>query len=286
VSSLKKDGWFMFSLRFWGVRGSVSVASPDTVAFGGHTSCIEIRAGNRLLIIDSGTGIRNLGKNLIAEKNGPITADIFFTHSHRDHIVGFAVFGPFFIKENIFRIYGPLSQSGKNIQKVLETAFSIDYWPIGISDMPAALEWHDIHEGCLDMGGGLTVKSLLLEHPAPTLGYRFEYEGKSMVIAIDHEGYTPRNEKVVSFLRDADLVVLDAQYTEEEYFQSKQGWGHNSFEKAIATAEEAGVKKTLVFFHHDPDRTDKQLVKLEKKYAKQTKIENVYAARENAVFEV
>jgi phosphoribosyl 1,2-cyclic phosphodiesterase len=276
----------MFSLRFWGVRGSISVASPDMSVYGGHTSCIEIRAGNRLLIIDAGTGIRGLGNSLMAQKSEPVNADIFFTHSHLDHIEGFFMFRPLFVERNTFRIYGPLSQSGKKIKETIDAVFSADYWPVGISDIKAALEWHKQQEGTGDMGGGLTIKSMLLEHPAPNLGYRFEYGGKSLALIFDHEGYSPHNAKVISFLQDADLVVIDSQYTEEEYNQCKQGWGHNSFEKAIATAEEAGVKKTLVFFHHDPDRTDKQLAALEKKYARQTKIENVYAARENAVLEV
>jgi phosphoribosyl 1,2-cyclic phosphodiesterase len=169
---------------------------------------------------------------------------------------------------------------------VIDTVFSKDYWPVGLSVITAALEWNDLEEGACDLGDGVTVKSLLLEHPAPSLGYRIEYEDKSIAFIFDHEGYSPRNEKVISFLRDADLAVIDSQYTEEEYYKRKQGWGHNSFEKALATAEEAGVKETLVFFHHDPDRTDKQLSALEKKYRNKTKIKNVYAAKENAVFEV
>jgi phosphoribosyl 1,2-cyclic phosphodiesterase len=276
----------MFSLRFWGVRGGISVASPDMAVFGGNTTCVEIHAGNRLLIIDSGTGIRNLGNSLAARENGPVNADVFLTHSHLDHISGFVMFQPFFDKQNTFRIYGPLSRSGKKMNEVINTLFIADYWPIGLSALTAALEWRDLQESTYDIGDGVTVKTLLLEHPAPNFGYRIEFEGKCMAFIFDHEGYLPSNEKVVSFLRDADLVVMDSQYTEKEYYQNKQGWGHNSFEKAIATAEEAGVKNTLIFFHHDPDRTDEQLYALEKKYARQTKIKNVYAAKENAVFEV
>jgi phosphoribosyl 1,2-cyclic phosphodiesterase len=276
----------MFFLRFWGVRGAISVASPDTAVFGGHTTCIEIHAGNRLLIIDAGTGIRNLGRSLIAQKNEPINADIFISHSHLDHISGFFMFQPFFDKNNTFRIYGPLSRSGKKMKEVVNTLFTADYWPVSLSHLTATFEWHDIQEGVYDIGDGITIKTLPLEHPAPNFGYRIEFEGKSMAFIFDHEGYLPSNQKVISFLHNADLAVMDSQYTEEEYYQNKQGWGHSSFEKAIATAEEAGVKKTLVFFHHDPDRTDEQLAALEKKYAQQTKIKNACAARENAVFEV
>jgi phosphoribosyl 1,2-cyclic phosphodiesterase len=254
--------------------------------YGGHTTCVEIRAGKRLLIVDCGTGIYGLGNSLTEQKSRAVNADIFFTHSHLDHIEGFLMFKPFFVKKNTFHIHGPRSQSGKNIEETIGTVFSPDYWPVGISDIMAKLEWHDIYEGTYDMGGGLVVKTQFLEHPAPNIGYRFEYEGKSIVLVFDHEGYSANNVKVVSFLKDADLAVLDSQYTEEEYYRYKQGWGHNSFEKAIATAEEADVRKTLLLFHHDPDRTDEQLAALEKKYACKTKIENVYAAKENAVYEV
>jgi phosphoribosyl 1,2-cyclic phosphodiesterase len=276
----------MFFLRFWGVRGSISVARPDMTVYGGHTTCIEIRAGKRLLIIDCGTGIYGLGNSLMGQKSECVNADIFFTHSHFDHIEGFLMFKPFFVKKNTFRIHGPRSRSGRNIEETISSVFSPDYWPVGLSDITAKLEWRDIQEGVYDMGDGLVIKSQFLEHPAPNLGYRFEYGGKSIALVFDHEGYSARNAKIVSFLKDADLAVLDSQYTEAEYYKCKQSWGHNSFEKVIATAEEAGVRDTLLFFHHDPDRTDAQLSALEKKYARQTKIKNVYAAKENAVYEI
>jgi phosphoribosyl 1,2-cyclic phosphodiesterase len=272
-------------VRVWGARGSISVSGKDKVVYGGHTACIEVRAGNRLLIVDAGSGIRNLGNSLMRE-NGSIDADIFLTHTHLDHIAGLLLFEPFFRKENAFRIYGPRSRSGKTIRDTVEAFFSLDYWPIGFSYITAAIEWRDLEEGSYDMGGGLTIKTLRLEHPAPVLGYRFEHDGKNAVLVFDHESYAPGNAKVIPFLQDADLVVFDSQFTEKEYYDGKQGWGHGSFESAIATTEKAGVKKTLLFFHHDPARTDKELAVLEKKYAKQSIIENVYAAKENAVYEV
>ncbi|MDR1468281.1 MAG: MBL fold metallo-hydrolase [Spirochaetaceae bacterium] len=273
-------------VRVWGARGSISVAREDTVVYGGHTTCVEIRAGERLIIVDAGSGIRSLGKSLMAQEKGPVDADIFLSHTHLDHIAGLLMFEPFFKKKNVFRIHGPRSRSGKAIKDTIEAFFVHDYWPIGISSLTAATEWRDLEEGTYDMGGGLTVKTLLLEHPAPVLGYRFEYGGKSVALVFDHESYAPGNARVIPFLQGADLVVFDSQYTEEEYFNGKQGWGHSSFEGAIATTEKAGVKKTLLFFHHDPDRTDEALAALEKKYAKKSTIEHVYAAKENAVYEV
>jgi phosphoribosyl 1,2-cyclic phosphodiesterase len=220
------------------------------------------------------------------QEKQPIDADIFLTHTHLDHIAGLFAFKPFFNKENTFRIHGPRSLSGKSIKEVVGTAFAPDYWPIGLSGITAAIEWSDLEEGTYDLGGGLTVKTLLLEHPAPVLGYRFEYGGKTAALVFDHESYAPGNARVIPFLQGADLVVFDSQFTEEEYYAGKQGWGHSSFEGAIATVEKAGVTETLLFFHHDPDRSDKELAALEKKYAKRSTIKNVYAAKENAVYEV
>jgi phosphoribosyl 1,2-cyclic phosphodiesterase len=227
-----------------------------------------------------------LGNSLIARSQEPLDADIFISHTHRDHIEGFLMFKPIFFNGNTFRIHGPLSESGKKFKDTIEQGFTKDYWPVGFSATKAKLEWHDLKEGVYDMGGGLTVKTLLLEHPAPTLGYRFEYGGKSIVTIFDHETYAPGNDKVIPFIQGADLVIFDSPYTDEEYHQGKQGWGHSSFESAIATAEKAGIQERLIFFHHDPDRTDAELAALEKKYAKQTTIKNVCAAKENAVFEV
>jgi phosphoribosyl 1,2-cyclic phosphodiesterase len=271
-------------VRVWGARGSISVSEKDKTVYGGHTTCVEIRAGERLLIVDAGSGIRSLGNSLW--KAGPVDADIFLTHTHLDHIAGLFMFGPFFKKENTFRIHGPRSWSGKNIKDAVQAVFSPDYWPVGPSGIAAAIEWRDLEEGTYDLGGGLTVKTAQLDHPAPVLGYRFEYDGKSAALVFDHESYAPGNARVIPFLRDADFVIFDSQFTEEEYYAGKQGWGHSSFEGAIATAEKAGVKKTLLFFHHDPDRTDAELAELEKKYAKQTTIEYVCAAKENMVYEV
>jgi phosphoribosyl 1,2-cyclic phosphodiesterase len=271
-------------VRIWGARGTISVSEKEKTVYGGLTACIEIRAGERLLIVDAGSGIRRLGNSLMEQ--GIIDADIFLTHTHLDHIIGLFLFNPFFKKGNTFRVHGPRSWSGKSIRDAVELAFSQDYWPIGLSGMAATVEWRDLEEGTYDFGGGLTVKTLLLEHPAPVLGYRFEYEGKIAALIFDHESYAPGNARVIPFLQGADLVVFDSQFTEEEYYAGKQGWGHGSFEGALATAEKAGVKKTLLFFHHDPDRTDKELAALEKKYAKQSTIKNVFAAKENAVYEV
>jgi phosphoribosyl 1,2-cyclic phosphodiesterase len=284
----------MLSARFWGVRGSIPCPGIDTVVFGGNTSCIEIRADERLIIVDLGTGIRPLGDRLMANdpKGGGITADIFITHTHWDHIMGFPVFSPLFIPKNKFHIWGPVSYEDETLMSILSQQLSYRYWPVRLHELAAQIEYSTIHETILDLGRGLKVITKYLNHPILCLGYRFEYQGKSIVTAYDFEPYrnifptdrddpgydedaaregdiTAREEngRVLRFFKDADLLIYDTHYTAAEY-RSKKGWGHSTFEQGISAAREASVKK-LICFHHDPNRIDSRLEELERFYRDQ-----------------
>jgi ribonuclease BN (tRNA processing enzyme) len=259
------------------------------VIYGGNTSCLEIRADDRLVIVDVGTGIKPLGDRLMARdlKNGPINADIFISHTHWDHIMGFPMFGPLFIPGTTLRIRGPISFEDDTLESIIGTQLSYRYWPVRLSELAAKLDYEQIRETELDLGGGLKVLTNFLNHPISCLGYRFEYGGKSIVTAYDHEpfrnlfpaesadaGYSEdtaregeaaakeANEKVQTFFRGADILIHDAQYTTDEYSR-RVGWGHSSFENAIEAAAAARVRK-LVFFHHDPNHTDAHLEELER----------------------
>jgi ribonuclease BN (tRNA processing enzyme) len=259
--------------------------------FGGNTSCIELRAGSRLIIVDMGSGIRGLGSHLMANdfKQGHINADIFITHSHIDHIIGFPMFAPFFVNSSEFRVYGPVMPEGGGIQQVLELMTNYTFWPVHLSEFPAKLIFKNILETTINLGDGLTVKSILLNHPVITLGYRFEYQGKVIVITTDTEPFwnmfadktSPmynayadyegritaenKNKKLVEFIKNADIFVCDCVYTETEYQNGKRNWGHTSYETAIKNAKISGVKK-LVPYHHEPSRTDEALNKLSEQY--------------------
>jgi phosphoribosyl 1,2-cyclic phosphodiesterase len=286
----------MLSARFWGVRGSIPCPGSNTVVFGGNTSCIEIRADERLIIIDLGTGIRPLGDWLIAHelKQGYISADIFITHTHWDHIMGFPVFSPMFIPTSKFHIWGPVSYEDETLMSILSQQLSYRYWPVRLHELQAQIEYSTIRETSLDLGGGLKVITNYLNHPILCLGYRFEYQGKVIVTAYDFEPYRnifptdkddpdydetaaregdaaarEENERVLRFFKDADVLIYDAHYTAAEY-ESKKGWGHSTFEQAISSAREASVKK-LICFHHDPNRTDSQLEELESFYRNQVR---------------
>jgi phosphoribosyl 1,2-cyclic phosphodiesterase len=281
----------MLSVRFWGDRGSIPCPGPATVKYGGNTSCLEIRADKRLVIIDFGTGVKPLGDWLMANdfKKGPIDADIFITHTHWDHIMGFPMFTPIFVPTTKLRIRGPVSYEDDTLESIIGAQLSYRYWPVRASELSARIVYDQIKETSLDLGEGLWVTTKYLNHPILCLGYRFEYRGKSIVTAYDNEPFRnlfptdpadpsydeeaaregeqvakEENEKILRFFSGADVLIHDAQYTAAEY-EAHLGWGHSSYEHAINSANKADVKK-LVLFHHDPNRTDEQLEHLEAGY--------------------
>jgi phosphoribosyl 1,2-cyclic phosphodiesterase len=303
----------MLSVRFWGDRGSIPCPGPATVKYGGNTACLEIRADERLVIVDLGTGIKPLGDWLMANdfKKGPIDTDIFITHTHWDHIMGFPMFTPIFIPSSKLRIRGPVSYEDDTLESIIGAQLSYRYWPVRQSELSAHIEYDQIKETSLDLGDGLWVTTKYLNHPILCLGYRFEYKGKSIVTAYDNEPFRnlfptdpadpsydeeaaregeqvvkEENEKVLRFFLGADVLIHDAQYTTEE-FAAHLGWGHSSYEYAINSAHKSRVKK-LVLFHHDPNRTDERLEALEQEF--QAKVRGktsmeVMMAREGLVVE-
>jgi len=282
----------MFSVRFWGDRGSIPCPGPATVKFGGNTSCLEIRADERLVIVDLGTGIKPLGDYLMANdfKKGPIDTDIFITHTHWDHIMGFPMFTPIFIPTSKLRIRGPVSYEDDTLESIIGAQLSYRYWPVRQSELSADIQYDQLKETQLDLGDGLTVRTKYLNHPILCLGYRFEYQEKSIVTAYDTEPFKnlfptdpedptynedaaiegeavakEENEKILKFFEGADVLIHDSQYTQKEYEAGKVGWGHSSYEHAINSGHKAKVKN-LVLFHHDPNRSDDQLEELEQQY--------------------
>ena len=308
----------MFFVRFWGVRGSMPCPGSDTYRYGGNTACLEIRAGKtenssggRLVIIDCGTGIRLLGEELMKKDyyNSPIDADIFITHTHWDHIMGFPMFNPIFEPSTNLRIRGPVISEEDSLENIIGTQLSYKFWPVRQSELASKIEYDKLKETSFDLGDGLRVTTKYLNHSILCMGYRFEYQGKSIVTAFDHEPFRnlfpsdpsdpnydegatiegeeaarEENDKILEFIKNADILIYDSQYTAAEYKEHK-GWGHSSFDLAIETAKKANVKK-LVFFHHDPGRTDKQLNKIEKQYQKISVNTDVLMAREGLTIEV
>jgi phosphoribosyl 1,2-cyclic phosphodiesterase len=261
-----------FEVQFWGVRGSVATPGESTVKYGGNTSCVEVRAGNTRLIFDGGTGLRILGQSLLKEL--PIEAHIFFSHSHWDHIQGFPFFRPAFIPGNCFHVYGGVAPNGATMKQRLSDQMLHPNFPVPMQIMKSNLKFHDIEPGDVIAVGdeGVTVEAGFLNHPNTALGYRVSWQGHSVVYATDTEHYPDRiDENLVHLCRDADILIYDACYTDEEYHDdklSKVGWGHSTWQEALKIVAAARVKRA-VMFHHDPDHDDQFLTRLEAKVQEQ-----------------
>lgn len=303
-------------IKFWGVRGSIPCPGPDTMKYGGNTSCIELRFEDleRLIIIDAGSGIRQLGDYVLANDlpNGPIRTEIFLTHTHWDHILGFPFFTPIYIPGTKLKVYGPSTFEEDKLIDVIGGQLAYRYFPIRQAELASEIEYLDLKEDSLDLGDGITVVTKYLNHPVSCFGYRFEYKNKVFCTAYDTVPFrnvfctdpddpsydeamacegelvaAEQNQRIEEFMKNADFIVHDAQYTREEYESSRLGWGHGSFEQAIATAKRAGVKR-MALFHHDPARIDAQIDMLTAKYCDSayTGDMEVFFARERAEIEI
>lgn len=256
-------------VRFWGTRGSLPRPGTTTLRHGGNTSCVEIRTGDgTLIVLDCGTGAYGLGQQLLSEM--PITGHLLITHTHWDHIQGFPFFAPLFVPGNAWHMYAPRGLGGK-LEETLAGQMEYSYFPVTLDALNAALHYEDLTEGEAQVGGARVVVRFL-NHPAPTLGYRVEAGGVSVAYITDHEPYSQHVHEVtglpvhredqrhIEFLKDADLIIHDSQYTAEEYTQ-KVGWGHTPMESSIEFAVTANAKR-LALYHHDPLRTDDDLDRL------------------------
>jgi phosphoribosyl 1,2-cyclic phosphodiesterase len=252
-------------LKVWGCRGSVPTPGPSTVTYGGNTSCVEVALDNdAALILDAGTGIRALGADLVMR--GTRHIHLFLTHLHMDHLEGLRFVPPLWDEDVTLEIHGPRSPVVSLRDRILR-AFSPPLFPLDFRDVPARVVFHDL-PGEPWRSNGLTLTSELVLHPGPTVGVRVETERSTVAYLPDHEpalaGIEGRSAEWISagaLARDADLVLHDAQYFEDEY-DSRMGWGHSSVAHAVAFSEAVGAKR-LVLFHHEPNHSDRDLEQLE-----------------------
>ncbi len=267
ASSKKADGVPAktdFHVRFWGVRGSIPAPGPQTRRYGGNTPCVEMRVGGSLLIFDLGTGARPLGDQLMSQGQ-PVTASVFLSHYHYDHMQGLPFFTPIFLPQNTFTFYGA-TRNGQSVKQIISGQMTQPYFPVTAEGVfRARLDYHDIQAGESVMVGQARISTLELNHPGGNLGYRVEYEGRSVVYATDIE-HGGSDERFFEFARGADMLIYDSMYTEDEYCgrqggPPRKGWGHSTWQAAVQAANEAQVK-TLVLFHHDPSRDDAGMDKL------------------------
>lgn len=243
-----------FHVKFWGVRGSIACPSPNHVIYGGNTSCIEVTLGDRHIILDAGTGIRGLGKELLAK--GIKRSTLLLTHTHWDHINGFPFFAPAFMPDREFSIHaGHLRDT--SIRDVLSEQMRGPMFPVPLEALQAKLNFIDFPVGdSFGLGDGVMIRTAPLKHPNGATGYRIEYQGKSLCYVTDTE-HTPGkpDQDVLGLIEGADLVIYDSSYTDEE-FPSRVGWGHSTWQEAIRLGRVSNIKR-LALFHHDPDHDDK-----------------------------
>jgi phosphoribosyl 1,2-cyclic phosphodiesterase len=243
-------------VRLWGVRGSTPTPEKGNGRYGGNTSCVECRLGNNtLIILDGGSGLRALGKSLLAEAGGqPLEAYIFLTHFHWDHIQGIPFFHPLYKKGNVVRFHSVLRE-GSELQQTIEGQMTTPYFPVDMSSMAAERHFFGMGKGSLKVNGAL-ISSEPLNHPQGCVGYRVEADGRVLVLATDTEAGSPHHDlRLRALARDADLLIFDSQYTPEQLGAEKAGWGHSSWQQGVEIAQHQAVKR-LVLFHHDPDSDD------------------------------
>jgi len=303
-------------IKFWGVRGSIPSPGVQYVKYGGNTLCVELYFEDidRLIIIDAGSGLRLLGNHLMAagRSAGSLRTDIFLSHTHLDHIIGFPFFAPIFQAGTRLKIYGPVTCEDDSLEAVIGGQLSYRYFPVRQEELAARIEYLNLKEGCFDLGDGIRLTTKYLNHPLLCLGYRFEYEGKICCTAYDTEPFQnlfitdPRdpaydeimahqgeaaardeNRRLEDFFEGAELLIHDAQYTQQEYDTDKRGWGHSPIEYAIKAAMRSQVKR-LALFHHDPMRIDAQLDELAELRcnSKNTGNTEVFFAREGMQVEI
>lgn len=244
-------------IRLWGTRGSVASPGPETIRYGGNTACVEVRGDGALLVLDAGTGIRQLGQSL-AGHDGRV--DLLLTHLHLDHLQGLGFFEPAYRPGVDLHIWGPPSTT-EDLRTRLSRYFSPPLFPVRLRDLGSRVTLHDVpHEPFVI--GGCTVLGEAIIHPGPTVGYRISDRSGSLAYLPDHEPalgaqrfpIDPAWTSGQNLARGVDLLIHDAQYTPEEY-PSHAGWGHSSTDHTWEFARQADVGR-LVTFHHNPAHTD------------------------------
>jgi len=265
-------------IRFWGVRGSIPSPGKETSGYGGNTSCVEVRVGDQIIILDAGSGIRRLGQSLMKEVNEKgLQVTMLITHTHWDHIQGFPFFVPAYHPRANIRILG-YEGAVHGLRGALFEQMQTAFFPVGLNQMATHLTFEEMDEMQFDLGA-VKVRTMFANHPGICLGYRLSTPNGDIVYLPDHEAYERceverqkaehessstaleyariQDEKVVEFLRDAEVVIADSQYDAVEY-PSRRGWGHTCADDTVQLAARAGAKRVYLF-HHDPDHNDEKI---------------------------
>jgi phosphoribosyl 1,2-cyclic phosphodiesterase len=250
-------------VRYWGVRGTLPTSGEGTLEYGGDTSCVTVELPNeQLTIFDAGTGIRVLGEHLM-RTGKRVSARLFISHPHWDHINALPFFAPLYVPGNDFVMLGP-AQATLGMADLISAQMDGVYFPITVREWGANVQYRDMREETIELGD-IVVRARLLSHPGYCLGYRLEYHGRSVCYVTDNELFLPEHpahnafyvQQLTRFIRGADLLITDTTYTDEAY-ASKVGWGHSCVSQVVALAHAAEVVR-LHLFHHDPSEDDRAI---------------------------
>ncbi len=265
-----------FSVTFWGVRGTIPCPMASHLGFGGNTSCVEVVAGEQRIILDAGTGLRPLGRKLLAE--GVTAATLLLSHTHLDHISGFPFFAPAYTKGFSLRVMSGHLMGSPNIETVMSRQMERPLFPVPLRTMGGDISFIEIPAGhSFKLAGGVRIHTAPLNHPDGATGFRIEHQGHSVAYVTDTEHVPDRlDSRILNLVDGADLLLYDSTYTDEEWSQ-RVGWGHSTWMEAVRIARAAHVKQ-LGLFHHDPDHDDAMMEGIEA--AARAEFPNCFAARE------
>jgi len=248
-------------MTFWGVRGTLPASGEKFLKYGGNTSCVSLEfPRQQFFIFDGGSGIKALGDYLMAQHRRRISAKIFISHPHWDHINAIPFFAPLYVQGNELEILGP-NQGDTTMRELISAQMDGVYFPITLVEFAARVYFGDLEEETI-VTDDIEVRTKLLSHPGKCLGYRVNYNGRSICYITDNEMFLQDSEfhaphyenKLAEFCEGADVLITDSTYTDDEY-KSKEGWGHSCISQVVNLAHSANVKK-LYLFHHDPDQSD------------------------------
>ncbi|HZF01050.1 MAG TPA: MBL fold metallo-hydrolase [Methylomirabilota bacterium] len=247
----------MTRVKFWGVRGSIPTPGPGTAYYGGNTSCVEVRSGDEIIILDAGTGLRALGAALMAEfKNQPLNLTMLLTHTHWDHIHGIPFFAPIYNPKCRLRILGCVG-ARKGLVEALTGQMESTYFPVPFAKVPGNIEVEEFKELNFDIGP-FVIRAQRANHPGLCVGYRLFTPDGLICFFPDTEPRTGGDDReMIEFIRDSDVLIHDAQYDAAEY-KTHMGWGHGCVDDTVMLALQAKVKH-LCLFHHDPDHDDEKI---------------------------
>jgi phosphoribosyl 1,2-cyclic phosphodiesterase len=248
-------------VKFWGTRGSIASPGKDTLRYGGNTTCLEFTLeSGRKVIVDAGSGIRKLGIEL-SKQEEPLKAHLLMTHIHWDHIIGFPFFAPLYQKGTKIMVDG-CARALNGLRNIFNNQYVDGTFPVGFDDIMASIEPTDtLQKGTLTLDD-VKIDATELQHPQGGMGFRFREEEKVLIFLTDNElredAWPGRTRSdFIHFSKDAEVLIHDCQYVPEE-MKDRRGWGHSDFESVMDMAIKAHIKK-LYLFHHDPERTDKEV---------------------------